>query len=470
MNASELVTLGIADVAALLKRRALSPVEVVQATLQRIEKVDPQLGSFITVTADSALAAARVAEQEIARGAWRGPLHGVPVGLKDLYATAAIRTTNGARICRDAVPHEDATVTARLKEAGAIVVGKNNMHEFAMGSTTNNPHFGPCRNPWNLEHIPGGSSGGSGAAVAAGLCFASMGSDTGGSIRSPACQCNVVGLKPTYGLVSRHGVFPLSWSLDHAGPLTRTVKDTAIVLQAIAGHDARDPSSATGVPPDYVASLEGGLRGLRVGVPREYFFERSTDEVEAVVRRAIDVLGTLGATVSEVSIPHVDASVPAGMTIISVEAAQIHEQWLRSRPEDYGADVRPRFQMGALFRGIDYVRAQRIRALIQREFRQAMDAVDVLVSPTNAIPAPRIDQTMINVRGREVWVMSLMPSLTIPHNLTGYPALTVPCGVASNGLAVGLQIVGHPFDETTVLRTGHAYEQATGWHRRHPPI
>jgi Asp-tRNA(Asn)/Glu-tRNA(Gln) amidotransferase A subunit family amidase len=297
-----------------------------------------------------------------------------------------------------------------------------------------------------------------------------MGSDTGGSIRSPACQCAIVGLKPTYGLVSRAGVFPLSWSLDHAGPLTRTVMDTAIVLQAIAGHDARDPSSASAVPPDYAASLGGDLHGLRVGVPREYFFERSTQEVETIVRGAVEVLGTLGASIMEVSIPHVDSSVPAGMTIISVEAAQIHGQWLRTRPEDYGADVRSRFQMGALFRGVDYVRAQRIRALVQREFRQAMTAVDVLVSPTNAIPAPRIDQTMINVRGREVWVMSLMPSLTMPHNLTGYPALTVPCGVASNGLAVGLQIVGRPFDETTVLRTGHAYERATEWHRRHPPI
>jgi aspartyl-tRNA(Asn)/glutamyl-tRNA(Gln) amidotransferase subunit A len=470
MNATELVTLGIADVAPLLQRRALSPVELVDATLQRIEKIDPQLGSFITVTAESARAAAHVAEQEIGRGAWRGPLHGVPVGLKDLYATAGVLTTNGARICRDAVPREDATVTARLKEAGAVIIGKNNMHEFAMGSTTNNPHFGPCRNPWNLQHIPGGSSGGSGAAVAAGLCFASMGSDTGGSIRSPACQCGVVGLKPTYGLVSRHGVFPLSWSLDHAGPLTRTVKDTAIVLQAIAGHDARDPSSARMSPPDYVASLDGDLRGLRVGVPKQYFFDRSTEEVEAVVRRAIDVLGTLGATIVEVSLPHVESGIPAGMTIISVEAAQIHATWLRSRPDDYGADVRPRFQMGALFRGVDYVRAQRIRALIQREVQEVMAGVDVLVSPTNAIPAPRIDESMITVRGREVWVMSLMPSLTIPHNLTGNPALTVPCGVASNGLPLGLQIVGRPFEETTVLRTGHAYERATEWHRRHPPI
>jgi Asp-tRNA(Asn)/Glu-tRNA(Gln) amidotransferase A subunit family amidase len=246
--------------------------------------------------------------------------------------------------------------------------------------------------------------------------------------------------------------------------------DTAIVLQAIAGHDARDPSSTSAVPPDYAASLGGDLHGLRVGVPKEYFFERSTEEVETIVRRAIDVLATLGATVSEVSIPHVDSAVPAGMTIISVEAAQIHGEWLRSRPEDYGADVRPRFQMGALFGGVDYVRAQGIRALIQREFQHAMAEVDVIVSPTNAIPAPRIDQTMINVRGREVWVMSLMPSLTMPHNLTGYPALTVPCGIASNGLPVGLQIVGRPFDETTVLRTGHAYERATDWHRRHPPM
>jgi aspartyl-tRNA(Asn)/glutamyl-tRNA(Gln) amidotransferase subunit A len=265
-------------------------------------------------------------------------------------------------------------------------------------------------------------------------------------------------------------VFPLSWSLDHAGPLARTVRDAALTLQAIAGHDPGDASSASSPVPDYGAALDGRVRGLRVGVPREYFFERASEEVEGHVRTAIRTLEGLGATIVEVSLPHVELAPTAGMTIISVEAAAVHAAWLRTRSADYGPDVRPRLQTGALFSGEDYARAQRIRALMQKEFRDAMTRADVLVMPNNAVPAPRIDQAMIPVRGREVWVMALMPSLTIPHNLTGAPALTVPCGSAASGLPVGLQIVGRPFDDATVLRVGHAYEQATDWHRRQPAI
>ncbi|MGH7389356.1 MAG: amidase [Candidatus Rokuibacteriota bacterium] len=470
MRAEDLPALVIAEVSAMIRARKVSPVEVVEAALDRIAAIDEKLNAFITVTAEAARAAARAAEEEIQRGAWRGPLHGIPVALKDLFATAGLPTTNGSKIFRGAVPDHDATVTAKLAAAGAILVGKNNLHEFAMGSTTDNPHFGTCHNPWNLDHIPGGSSGGSGAAVAASLCLGAVGSDTGGSVRGPAGQCGVVGLKPTYGLVSRHGMFPLSWSLDHAGPIAKTVRDTALLLGAIAGHDPRDPSSANVAIPDYAVRLDGDIRGLRVGVPREYFFQRSTEEVERIVREAIAVLGKLGAIIEEVSIPHIEAAAPAGMTIISVEAAEIHAGWLRARPADYGADVRPRLEMGALFRGTDLVRAQRIRALLQREFREVMSRVDVVVSPNNPVPPPRIDQPMVAVRGQEIWVMALMPSLTIPHNLTGYPALTVPCGFASSGVPVGLQIVGRPFEEVTALRAAHEYEQATDWHRRHPAI
>jgi aspartyl-tRNA(Asn)/glutamyl-tRNA(Gln) amidotransferase subunit A len=467
---ADLLDLSLTELARLLRDGKASPLEVTHAALDRIAKVDGRLRAFITVTAETALTAARRAEEEIAAGRWRGPLHGVPIGLKDLFDTADAVTTNGSRIFENVVPAADAVVTARLKEAGAVVVGKNNMHEFALGSTTSNPHHGTCRNAWNPDHIPGGSSGGSGAAVAARLCFMSMGSDTGGSIRSPACLNGIVGHKPTYGLVSRRGVFPLSWSLDHAGPLTRTVRDAALTLQVIAGHDPGDPSSASVAIPDYAGALDGGVRGLRVGVPREYFFERATEEVESHVRAAIRTLEDLGATIVDVSLPHVDLAATAGMVILSVEAAAVHREWLRTRPDDYGADVRPRLQAGALFSGAEYTRAQRIRALVQREFREAMTRADVLAMPNNAIPAPRIDQSTIPVRGRDVWVMALMPSLTIPHNLTGAPALTVPCGFAASGLPVGLQIVGRPFEDATVLRVGHAYEQATEWHRRRPPI
>lgn len=467
---AELLELSITELAALLRNRKASPVDVTQATLDRIAKVDPRINSFITVTADEAMADARRAESEIVAGRWRGPLHGVPIGLKDLFNTAGIVTTNGSKMFRDAVPAADAVVTAKLREAGAVIVGKNNMHEFAFGSTTENAHFGTCRNAWNQDHIPGGSSGGSGAAVAARLCFMSMGSDTGGSIRSPACLNGIVGHKPTYGLVSRRGVFPLSWSLDHAGPLARTVRDAALTLQAIAGHDPGDPSSASIAVPDYAAALDGGVRGIRVGVPREYFFARASEEVEQIVRAAVDALERLGATIVEVSLPHVDLAATAGMTIIGVEAAQAHSPWLATRADDYGDEIRPRLQMGALFSGAEYVRAQRIRALIQKEFADAMTGADVLVMPNNAVPAPRIGEKTIRVRGKDVWVMALQPSLTIPHNLTGAPALTVPCGFGASGLPVGLQIVGRPFEDATVLRVGHAYEQSTEWHRRRPAI
>jgi aspartyl-tRNA(Asn)/glutamyl-tRNA(Gln) amidotransferase subunit A len=470
MKAQDLPALGIASLSALIRERKVSPVEVIDATLARIAEVDTKLNSFITVTADRARESARRAEREIMAGAYRGPLHGIPVALKDLFATEGVVTTNGSKIFKDSVPRVDATVAKKLADAGAILVGKNNMHEFAMGSTTNNPHFGTCHNPWNLDHIPGGSSGGSGAAVAASLCLGSIGSDTGGSVRGPACQCGVVGLKPTYGLVSRQGVFPLSWSLDHAGPIAKSVEDVALLLGAIAGYDPADPSSASVDVPDYRARLDGNIRGLRVGVPREYYFQRSTEEVERIVREAINVLSAQGATIVDVSLPHIEQAPAAALAIISVEAADIHAEWLRTRPEDYGADVLPRLQMGALFRGIDYIRAQRIRTLVQREFSEVMDKVDVFVSPNNPVPPPRIDQQMIEFRGREVWVMSLMPSLTIPHNMSGYPAITVPCGFSASGVPVGLQIAGRAFDEVTVFRTAYAYEQATEWHRRRPNI
>jgi aspartyl-tRNA(Asn)/glutamyl-tRNA(Gln) amidotransferase subunit A len=470
MKAQDLPALGIASLSALIRERKVSPVEVIDATLARIAEVDTKLNSFITVTADRARESARRAEREIMAGAYRGPLHGIPVALKDLFATEGVVTTNGSKIFKDSVPRVDATVAKKLADAGAILVGKNNMHEFAMGSTTNNPHFGTCHNPWNLDHIPGGSSGGSGAAVAASLCLGSIGSDTGGSVRGPACQCGVVGLKPTYGLVSRQGVFPLSWSLDHAGPIAKSVEDVALLLGAIAGYDPADPSSASVDVPDYRARLDGNIRGLRVGVPREYYFQRSTEEVERIVREAINVLSAQGATIVDVSLPHIEQAPAAALAIISVEAADIHAEWLRTRPEDYGADVLPRLQMGALFRGIDYIRAQRIRTLVQREFSEVMDRVDVFVSPNNPVPPPRIDQQMIEFRGREVWVMSLMPSLTIPHNMSGYPAITVPCGFSASGVPVGLQIAGRAFDEVTVFRTAYAYEQATEWHHRRPNI
>lgn len=475
MGREELPLLSLAEAAALVAQRQVSPVELTEAVLERIERVDPKLNAFITVTADVAMKGAEKAEEELLRGRYRGPLHGIPVALKDLYATRGIRTTCGSKILADWVPDEDAAAWERLRRAGAVLVGKNNLHEFAAGSTTNNAHYGPCRNPWNTEHVPGGSSGGSGAAVAAGLCFMSMGTDTGGSIRSPASLNGVTGLKPTYGLVSRHGIFPLAWTLDHGGPLARTAEDCALTLNAIAGYDARDPASARRPRVDYTRAFtpNGDLKGLRVGVIREHM-EEAAEDVEAAVRRAVGALAELGAEVEEVSLAFtMRVSADAGTIISASESASVHEEWLSTRPDDYGPDIRNRFQEGSLYSAAQYHKAQRIRRLVLQEFLDALQRVDVLVGPTNAITAPRIADRQVMVKGRMENIYGarrLMPRLTQPYNMSRLPAISVPCGFGASGLPVGLQIGGRPYDEVTVLRVAHAYQQVTTWHKQRPAV
>jgi aspartyl-tRNA(Asn)/glutamyl-tRNA(Gln) amidotransferase subunit A len=470
MSDEELLDLDLVSVASLIRQRAISPVDVTRSALERIERVDPRLRAFITVTRDTALEAARVAEHEILHGTYRGPLHGMPLGLKDVIATRGVRTTSGSKLFADSVPDHDAAVTERLRAAGAVLVGKNNMHELAMGSTTDNPYFGTCRNPWNLEHVPGGSSGGSGAAVAAGLCFGAIGSDTGGSVRSPASQCGVVGLKPTFGLVSRHGVFPVSASLDHVGPLARTVADTALILQAIVGHDPRDPGSCrTAEDVDYAAELDRPIAGLRVGIPRDDYFDRLGDDVRALVHAAVREIAALGASMVEVGWPSIEQAPAAVRTIMSVEAARAHRPWLRSRAEDYSPDVRRRIELGVDVDPSEHAAAQRVRGVLQREFGDLMTRVDALVTATNPVAAPRIGQERIELGGESRPLMDVMPRLGLPHNLTGCPAVSVPCGFTSAGVPVGLQIVGRAFEEPTILRLARAYEQATPWHRRRPP-
>lgn len=474
MDSAALPFLTIAEVAALVETRHVSPVELTQALLKRIETVDSRLNTYITVSADEALLAAQEAEKEIRHGQYRGPLHGIPVALKDVIATKGVRTTCGSKILSDWVPDDDATVVQRLKTAGAVIIGKNNAHEFAAGPSTNNPHFGACRNPWNMEHVPGGSSGGSGAAVAASLCFGSLGTDTGGSVRTPASLCGVVGLKPTCGVVSRYGVFPLSWSLDSVGPLARSVKDAALLLQAIAGYDSKDPSSVNVSVPNYASALDGNVKGLRVGVPREHFFQETAGEVADVVSRAIRVLEGLGSQVKEVSIPLARYCSTAANTIIWTEAASIHEGWLRSRPEDYGADVLLRLQVGALVPATCYHRAQRLMRLIREQFREVFTEVDVLLSATNPVPAPRIGQQVVTAANGSSQPMGgtrgAMSLLTWPYNVAGLAAISVPCGFTKTGLPVGLQFGGRAFDELTILRIGHAYEQSTIWHNQRPQI
>jgi aspartyl-tRNA(Asn)/glutamyl-tRNA(Gln) amidotransferase subunit A len=452
----------IAEIAAQYRSRALSPVELTRALLGRIERLDPTLHAFVTVTAERALAEARAAEAALARGEAASPLLGIPLAYKDIYATRGIRTTAGSALLADWVPEDDATCVARLQKAGGVMLGKLTTHEFAFGIQFPGHRFQPAKNPWNLEHMPGGSSSGSGAALAAGLVHGALGSDTGGSIRGPAAFCNIVGLKPTYGRVSRAGVITLSWTLDHTGPMARTVEDCALLLKALAGHDPADPASSREAVADPLAALRQGVRGLRVGVPRAYFFDGVDAEVEKALEQALTTLRGLGATVTDVEIPSIGASW-AFLAILMAEAFAYHERDLRTHPERYGDVLRERLLAGGLILGSEYVQAQRLRSRLQAEMLDVLGRVDVLATPTTPKPAPTF---------AAVWDPSFgfPKSNMAPFNMTGLPALALPCGVSSEGLPLSLQIAGRPFDEATVLRVGHAYEQATEWHRRRPRI
>ncbi len=465
MSVAELTGLSLAQAAEMIGRRELSPLELTEACLERIDRVDPSLNAFITVTAQEAREEARQAAAEIAGGTYKGPLHGIPVALKDLFATRGVRTTAGSRIMADQTPRQDAEAAARLRAAGAVVLGKLNLHEFAFGATGVNPHYGATRNPWDTSRIAGGSSSGAAAAVASGECFAALGTDTGGSIRIPAALCGVVGLKPTYGRVSLRGVVPLSPSLDHVGPLTRTVEDAAIVLGAIAGRDPLDDSTSDEPTPDYRLELgrEQGLRGWRVGVPRQHFFEDVDGEVLAVVEEALGVLSDLGAEVREVSLPHISEAPAAARDIMLPEAFAYHRQWLDERPQDYGDDVRQRLEQGRAAPAGRYEEAQRLRTRIARAWSAGpFREIDLLATPATAIPAAPVAES-------DQRTTIALIRLTNPFNLTGLPAISVPCGFTAGGLPVGLQLVGRRFEEGAVLRVAQAYEQVTGWHQGQPP-
>ncbi|GMV44709.1 MAG: amidase [Pseudomonadota bacterium] len=457
----ELCWAGIRELGALFRRRALSPVDYVSEILGRIGAIDERLHAYVTVSTERALADARVAEAAFLRGG-AGPLTGIPMAYKDLYATQAIRTAAGSALLADWVPDFDSTCVARLRQAGTVMVGKSTTYEFAFGIQFAGHHFQPARNPWNLEHIPGGSSSGSGAALAAGLCVGALGSDTGGSIRGPAAFCGVVGLKPTYGRVSRAGVVPLSWSLDHTGPMARSVEDCAFLLQAIAGHDPADPSSAREPVPDYLASLEGGVRGLRIGVLGDYFSELVDCETAAAFERAIAEFVRQGAAARRVVIPSMRAT-PSFMVILLAEAFAYHERDLRAHPERYGEVLREKLMAGGLFRADEYVQAQRLRARIRADTARALQDVDVLVSPTVLGTAPALEAVLDPD-------YPFAKSNMAPFNLSGSPALAVPVGFAANGLPLSLQIAGRPFDEAAVLRVGHAYQRVTDWHLRRPSV
>ena len=470
MPTNDLHYLTISEAASLVESNRLSPVELVAAHLERIEQTDEQLNSFITLLADEATAAAARAEAEIQGGDYRGPLHGIPIGLKDLYYTKGVRTTVGSKIMRDFTPDYDAAVTERFRDAGAILMGKLQMHEFALGATSENPHHGPARNPWDITRITGGSSGGSGSSVAAGQCMAALGSDTGGSVRIPASACGIVGLKPTFGRISRVGVFPLANSLDTVGPMTRTVRDTAIVMNAIAGYDERDRSSADRSDEDFTRLLGQDVSGLRIGVPQDYFYDLIDEEVTNAVRRAAEVLEELGAHVEECSIPALNDSIGISGTILLTEAAEIHLENLREHAGDFGSDVRGRLEEGAMTPAVSYIAAQRARTEFNHAIAEAMETYDILLAPTTALGAPKLGDRMVEVDGVQEAKLAVMPRLTRPHNICGIPTVSVPCGFTADGLPIGMQLAARPFEDALALQVAYAYEQATEWHRRHPVI
>jgi len=455
---SELACLSLAQVSHEIRHRRVSPLEATEACLARIADRDGLLNSFLTLCAESAVSEAADRTAELAAGRWRGPLHGVPIALKDLICTAGVRTTSGSASLRDHVPDRDATVVRLLREAGAIVLGKLNMHEHAFGVTNINPHFGACRNPRNTEHMTGGSSGGSAAAVAAELCYGALGSDTGGSIRCPAALCGIVGIKPTYGRVSRSGVLPLSWSLDHVGPMTRTVEDAALMLEAMSGYDPHDATSARRAAPPFAFLADGGVQGLRLALPREHFWRPAHPEVRDAVLRTAASLERAGAVVEEISLPSMEYAAVAQFFVLCAEAAAYHRDAFAARFSDYGKDVRLRIMQGLCMTGTEYLDAQRVRSLVRREFLDTLQRFDAFLTPTVPIPAPRLDQTEVAVDGISAPLLFFMMRNTFPFNLTGLPAVSVPCGLAG-GMPVGLQIAGRPWDEATLLRIAQEVER-----------
>ena len=447
----------LVDLSRALRGRALSPVEVAEAVLRRIG--DDETNAFITVTGGRAMEDARRAEKEILVGEHRGPLHGVPVAIKDLVYTRGIRTTMASAFFQDFVPDEDATVAAKLREAGSVLVGKTNTHEFAYGPTGDRSFFGPTRNPRDRARITGGSSGGSGAAVATGLCYGAIGSDTGGSIRIPAALCGVVGMKPTFGRVGKRGVFPLAWTLDHVGPLTRTVEDNALVLNAIAGHDPLDPYSVNRPPEDFARNLERGVRETLVGIPTDFYFEHVDAEVEARVREAVETFRELGADVREVTLPNLRETLEAQRLMLATEAYAVHEERLETEPGKFDDHGLERLLRGKDLEAYRYAGALQRKLHSRREFERVLEEADVLLVPSTPIPATPIGERKVSIGGHEEAVYSALTRLTGPTNMNGLPSLSVPGGTTGSGLPVGLQIIGRPFDEATLYRFGRAYEE-----------
>lgn len=463
---NNILGLSLTELSQKIKARELSPVDVVDACLGRIGATEGKLNAYVLVLEEDARAAAKKAEDEISRGEWRGALHGVPVAVKDLFDLDGAATTSSSRQRTNWMASRDSAVVEILKEAGAIILGKTHTHEFAAGIMTPT-----TRNPWDVQRTPGGSSGGSGATVASGGAFMAIGTDTGGSIRIPASVCGIVGLKPTFGRVSRFGSTPLSWGLDHVGPLVRTVEDAAASLQVLAGYDARDPGTLIEKTPDFSEKMGKGVKGLRVGVPSNYFFEHINPEVEAAVRAALRELESLGAELVDVTIPMAEMMGAMHFGILLPEASAYHRHMLRDTPHLYGEDVRAFLEAGELMLASDYVRAQQMRSLLQQEFRKLYKKIDVMVAPSVPTTAVMADtETLTWDDGTEEPMVAAYTRYSTPANLTGQPALNLTCGFSSENLPIGMQVIGRPLAESTVLQVGAAYQSATDWHTRHPEL
>jgi aspartyl-tRNA(Asn)/glutamyl-tRNA(Gln) amidotransferase subunit A len=464
----DLVYLPVSEMARLISQKQVSPVELAMAHLERIKAVQPKVNAFITILEQEALEAARQAEREIRTGSSRGTLHGLPVGIKDSLRTRGIRTTNGFKLYEDFVPEDNAALTDRLLGAGAYIIGKLNATSLAYDATGGNPFFGDVQNPWKRGHMSGGSSSGSAVAAVTGQCPITVGTDTGGSIRIPAALSGAVGLKPTFGLLSRHGMLAAAPSFDHAGPLVRTVEDCAIVLNALAGYDPRDPGSARVPLPDYARALQGSIDGIRIGIPRELFWNPIDPDVYAAARQAVDQLASAGASVSEVSAPLLEETVEIMMPIQQPEAITLFEDVYPRYGHLMPPLLRSCFEQGAATPATAYVRAQERRVALRQQCARLFEQVDVLLTPSVPITAPAYGTESVTMGGRAWDITDILTLCTRPWNVTGHPALSVPCGFSRGGLPIGLQIVGRHFDDATVLRVGHAYQSMTDWHKRHP--
>lgn len=467
----ELRELTLSEAARRVAGKEVSPVELVDACLERITEVDDTLKAFISVYADQARDVAKASEQLVTAGHRLGPLHGIPLGLKDQIGMEGLRSTAGSKVLDDWVPEVDATVVTKLKGAGAIIIGKTNQHEFAWGGTSDNPHHGTVRNPWNTDRFPAGSSGGSGAAVASRCCHGALGTDTGGSVRLPSAVNGIVGLRPTIGRVSNYGVIPLAWSMDTVGPMTRTVEDNALMMNAMAGHDPLDNGSADVPVADYTADLNRGVDGIRIGVVPDYFFYHLQPPVRDGVQSALSTLEGIGAKVVDVKIGNIHGNISAQLTIESAEPSAYHQRWLRERADDYGDDVRVLLEVGEMLLATHYIQAQRYRNLLRAEFLDAFKDVDVFICPTLPFTATPVgDMSVVIEDGQEEDMLSAIMQFTGVPSLTGLPSLNVPCGFDDDGLPVGMQIIGRPFAEATLYRVAAAFQAETDYHRRAPQL